>query len=108
MVKAYERYSFGYNDPRAAWGEFPSSKDCRSWRGRKMRLITAALAFSVTLVSLPSPSGKLRECQPWMNAHMCSRWLDQERWDDLPLPSFKRWRNPSSCSFNSKCIEVRR
>jgi hypothetical protein len=25
LVKAYERYSFGYNDPRAAWGEFPSS-----------------------------------------------------------------------------------
>lgn len=25
LVKAYERYSFGYNDPRAAWGEYPSS-----------------------------------------------------------------------------------
>ena len=25
LVKAYERYSFGYNDPRAAWGEFPSA-----------------------------------------------------------------------------------
>jgi hypothetical protein len=25
LVKSYERYSFGYNDPRAAWGEFPSS-----------------------------------------------------------------------------------
>jgi len=25
LVKAYERYSFGYNDPRAAWGEFPVS-----------------------------------------------------------------------------------
>ena len=25
LVKAYERYSFGYNDPRAGWGEFPSS-----------------------------------------------------------------------------------
>ncbi len=25
LVKAYERYSFGINDPRAAWGEFPSS-----------------------------------------------------------------------------------
>lgn len=25
LVKAYERYSFGYNDPRAAWGEFPTS-----------------------------------------------------------------------------------
>jgi len=25
LVKAYERYSFGYNHPRAAWGEFPTS-----------------------------------------------------------------------------------
>jgi len=25
LVKAYERYSFGYNDPRAAWGEFATS-----------------------------------------------------------------------------------
>jgi hypothetical protein len=25
LVKAYERYSFGYNDPRAAWGEFALS-----------------------------------------------------------------------------------
>lgn len=25
LVKAYERYSFGLNDPRAAWGEFPTS-----------------------------------------------------------------------------------
>ena len=25
LVKAYERYSFGFNDPRAAWGEYPSS-----------------------------------------------------------------------------------
>ena len=25
LVKAYERYSFGFNDPRAGWGEFPSS-----------------------------------------------------------------------------------
>jgi hypothetical protein len=25
LVKGYERYSFGYNDPRAAWGEFPTS-----------------------------------------------------------------------------------
>jgi hypothetical protein len=25
LVKAYERYSFGYNDPRGGWGEFPSS-----------------------------------------------------------------------------------
>jgi hypothetical protein len=25
LVKAYERYSFGINDPRAAWGEFPTS-----------------------------------------------------------------------------------
>jgi hypothetical protein len=25
LVKAYERYSFGYNDPRAAWGEFPTA-----------------------------------------------------------------------------------
>jgi len=25
LVKAYERYSFGYNDPRAAWGEYPTS-----------------------------------------------------------------------------------
>jgi hypothetical protein len=25
LCKAYERYSFGYNDPRAAWGEFPLS-----------------------------------------------------------------------------------
>ena len=25
LVKAYERYSFGYNDPRACWGEFPTS-----------------------------------------------------------------------------------
>ena len=25
LVKAYERYSFGFNDPRSAWGEFPSS-----------------------------------------------------------------------------------
>lgn len=25
LVKSYERYSFGINDPRAAWGEFPSS-----------------------------------------------------------------------------------
>jgi hypothetical protein len=25
LVKSYERYSFGYNDPRAAWGEFPAS-----------------------------------------------------------------------------------
>lgn len=25
LTKAYERYSFGYNDPRAAWGEFPTS-----------------------------------------------------------------------------------
>ena len=25
LVKAYERYSFGYNDPRAAWAEFPTS-----------------------------------------------------------------------------------
>lgn len=25
LVKSYERYSFGYNDPRAAWGEFPTS-----------------------------------------------------------------------------------
>lgn len=25
LVKAYERYSFGYNDPRAVWGEFPTS-----------------------------------------------------------------------------------
>lgn len=25
LVKAYERYSFGDNDPRAAWGEFPTS-----------------------------------------------------------------------------------
>ena len=23
LVKSYERYSFGYNDPRAAWGEYP-------------------------------------------------------------------------------------
>src|SRR5215475_6090041 len=25
LVKAYERYSFGYNDPRALWWEFPTS-----------------------------------------------------------------------------------
>jgi hypothetical protein len=25
LVKSYERYSVNYNDPRAAWGEFPSS-----------------------------------------------------------------------------------
>ncbi len=25
LVKAYERFSFGYNDPRAAWAEYPSS-----------------------------------------------------------------------------------
>lgn len=25
LVKGYERYSFGYNDPRAIWGSFPSS-----------------------------------------------------------------------------------
>ena len=25
LVKSYERYSFGYNDPRAAWGEYPLS-----------------------------------------------------------------------------------
>jgi hypothetical protein len=25
LVKAYERYSFGYNDPRAVWGEFATS-----------------------------------------------------------------------------------
>ena len=25
LVKSYERYSFGINDPRAAWGEFPTS-----------------------------------------------------------------------------------
>jgi hypothetical protein len=25
LVKAYERYSFGINDPRAGWGEFPTS-----------------------------------------------------------------------------------
>jgi hypothetical protein len=25
LVKAYERYSVGYNDPRCAWGEFPTS-----------------------------------------------------------------------------------
>ena len=25
LVKAYERYSFGINDPRAAWGEFPTA-----------------------------------------------------------------------------------
>ena len=25
LVKAYERYIFGINDPRAAWGEFPTS-----------------------------------------------------------------------------------
>ena len=25
LVKAYERYVFGYNDPRAAWGEYPTS-----------------------------------------------------------------------------------
>jgi hypothetical protein len=25
LVKAYERYSFGFNDPRAAWGEFATS-----------------------------------------------------------------------------------
>jgi hypothetical protein len=25
LVKAYERYSFGINDPRSAWGEFPTS-----------------------------------------------------------------------------------
>ena len=25
LVKSYERYSFGINDPRAAWGEFPSA-----------------------------------------------------------------------------------
>jgi len=25
LVKAYERYSFGFNDPRGAWGEYPSS-----------------------------------------------------------------------------------
>src|SRR6266567_2065939 len=25
LVKAYERYSFGDNDPRAVWGEFPTS-----------------------------------------------------------------------------------
>ena len=25
LVKSYERYSFGYNDPRACWGEFPTS-----------------------------------------------------------------------------------
>jgi hypothetical protein len=25
LCKAYERYSFGYNDPRAAWGEFATS-----------------------------------------------------------------------------------
>jgi hypothetical protein len=25
LVKSYERYSFGYNDPRAAWGEQPTS-----------------------------------------------------------------------------------
>jgi len=25
LVKAYERYSFGDNDPRAAWGEFPTA-----------------------------------------------------------------------------------
>lgn len=25
LVKAYERYSFGCNDPRAVWGEFPTS-----------------------------------------------------------------------------------
>lgn len=25
LVKAYERYSFSYNDPRAAWGTFPTN-----------------------------------------------------------------------------------
>jgi hypothetical protein len=25
LVKGYERWSFNYNDPRAAWGEFPSA-----------------------------------------------------------------------------------
>ncbi len=25
LVKAYERYSFGINDPRSAWGEFPTA-----------------------------------------------------------------------------------
>ena len=25
LVKSYERYSFGINDPRAAWGEYPSA-----------------------------------------------------------------------------------
>ena len=25
LVKAYERYSFGINDPRCAWGEFPTA-----------------------------------------------------------------------------------
>ena len=25
VVKAYERYSFGVNDPRCGWGEFPTS-----------------------------------------------------------------------------------
>lgn len=25
LVKAYERYSFGINDPRSAWGEFPTN-----------------------------------------------------------------------------------
>jgi hypothetical protein len=25
LVKAYERYSFGINDPRAAWGEYPTA-----------------------------------------------------------------------------------
>lgn len=25
LVKSYERYSISYNDPRAAWGEFPTS-----------------------------------------------------------------------------------
>lgn len=25
LVKGYERYSVGYNDPRAAWGEYPTS-----------------------------------------------------------------------------------
>jgi hypothetical protein len=25
LVKGYERYSFGYNDPRAIYGSFPTS-----------------------------------------------------------------------------------
>jgi len=25
LVKGYERYIFGYNDPRAIWGNFPTS-----------------------------------------------------------------------------------